>query len=66
MLISHATKSHTRHDTKHDTKHNCATWMGVIRLPREGAIHRRLDVKIYKEHCVAFALLSFTGRSKRL
>ncbi|CAM9648921.1 unnamed protein product [Ectocarpus sp. 8 AP-2014] len=37
------------------------TFMGVCKLPGEGQIHRRLDIKLYPTSMFAFAVLYFTG-----
>lgn len=37
------------------------TYMGICRLPGEGRLFRRLDIKSYPREIFAFALLYFTG-----
>ncbi|CAN0315138.1 unnamed protein product, partial [Ectocarpus sp. 12 AP-2014] len=37
------------------------TFMGVCKLPGEGRLHRRLDIKLYPTSMFAFAVLYFTG-----
>jgi len=39
----------------------CQTFMGVCRMPRDGAPHRRLDIKVYARKHLPFALVYFTG-----
>ena len=40
---------------------SCQSYRGVIRLPGEGRLFRRLDVKVYPVEEFAYALLYFTG-----
>ncbi|CAN0074748.1 unnamed protein product [Ectocarpus fasciculatus] len=37
------------------------TFMGVCKLPGDGKLHRRLDIKLYPTSMFAFAVLYFTG-----
>ncbi|CAB1100093.1 unnamed protein product [Ectocarpus sp. CCAP 1310/34] len=37
------------------------TFMGVCKLPGEGRLHRRLDIKLYPASMFAFAVLYFAG-----
>jgi len=45
-----------------EVSENKSTYMGVCKLGK-GRRHRRIDIKIYKSHLYAFALLYFTGDS---
>eukprot|EP01032_Pedospumella_encystans_P013614 gene13614-15664_t len=37
------------------------SYMGVCKVPHPGALHRRIDIKVYPRHQKAFALFYFTG-----
>ncbi|CAM9673875.1 unnamed protein product, partial [Ectocarpus fasciculatus] len=39
------------------------TFMGICKLPGEGRLHRRVDIKFYPTSLFAFAVLYFTGSS---
>ena len=50
---------------------NKEMYMGVCKVPQEGALARRIDMKVYPKEQFGFALLYFTGsdyfnRSMRL
>lgn len=38
-----------------------ASYMGICKLPEEGSLHRRIDIKTYPRSMRPFALLYFTG-----
>ncbi|CAM9118365.1 unnamed protein product [Laminaria digitata] len=44
----------------HEPGHS-QSYMGVIRLPGEGRLHRRVDIKLYPTSMYGFAVLYFTG-----